>query len=153
MKRGRIVALHLCEEHRAPMIPVQEVMAISGLGLAGDRHAIKDSLRQVLVMDKETLEALGLAPGIIKENVTVEGLDFPSIEVGHVFRIGDDVILEATGPCTACPRMDEIRPGLQSDIDGRRGIITRVLNGGALRVGDAVHVELRREDIERDAAR
>ena len=153
MKRGKIVALHLCEEHRAPMVPVQEVVAVSGLGLEGDRHAIKDSLRQVLVMDKETLDTLGLAPGIIKENVTLEGLDLSSIEAGHVFRIGKDVTLEATGPCTPCPRMDEIRPGLQSEIDGRRGIITRVLNGGVLKVGDGAQVELPKEEVERNAAR
>ena len=64
-------------------------------------------------MDKETLDSFNLPIGVIKENITVEGLDFSSVEAGHVFFVGDEVTLEATGPCEPCTRMDEIRPGLR----------------------------------------
>ena len=153
MEQGKVVALYLCEEHREPMTPVQEAMAISDLGLEGDRHARQGSARQVLVMDMETLAALDLAPGAIKENITVEGLALSSVTAGQVFFIGDEVTLEATGPCEPCSRMDEIRPGLRTELDGRRGIVTMVLNGGTLGVGDAVRVEPSREAILEEAAR
>ena len=152
MEHGRVVTLHLCKVRRESMTPVQEAVAISDLGLEGDQHAMKGSARQVLVMDKETLDALGLAPGVIKENVTVEGLDLSSVTAGQVFFIGDEVTLEATGPCLPCSRMDEIRPGLQHNLQGRRGIVTMVLNGGTIRVGDAVRVEPSREAIVGEAA-
>lgn len=152
MKQGRIVALHLCKEHRGPMTPVQEAVAVSDMGLEGDRHAVPGNARQVLVMDVETLNALDLALGTIKENITVEGLDLSSVKAGQVFFMGDHVTLEATGPCLPCSRMDEIRPGLQSTLQGRRGIVTMVLNGGTMRVGDSVRVEPSREAVVETAA-
>jgi MOSC domain-containing protein YiiM len=103
-------------------------------------------------MDKETLDGFGLPIGIVKENVTVEGLDLSTVQAGNVFFIGDEVTLEATGPCEPCTRMDEIRPGLRETLDGRRGIITMVLNGGTLRVNDTVRVEPSREALLTEAA-
>ena len=147
MNQGRVVNLYLCGERKQSMTPVQEATAISDLGLEGDQHAVKGSARQVLVMDVETLKSLDLAPGVIKENITVEGLDLSTVQAGHVFFVGDQVTLEATGDCLPCARMDEIRPGLQDKLKGRRGIISTVLNGGPLKVGDAIRVEPSREAV------
>ena len=153
MAQARVISIQLCKEHREPMVPVQEAVAIHDRGLEGDKHAMKGSPRQVLVMDKETLDGFGLPIGIVKENVTVEGLDLSTVQAGNVFFIGDEVTLEATGPCEPCGRMDEIRPGLREALDGRRGIVTMVLNGGTLRVGDAIRVEPSREALLEEAAR
>ncbi len=147
MNQGRVVNLYLCRERKQSMTPVQEATAISDLGLEGDKHAVKGSARQVLVMDVETLKSLDLAPGVIKENITVEGLDLSTVQAGQVFFVGDQVTLEATGDCLPCARMDEIRPGLQDKLKGRRGIISTVLNGGSLKVGDAIRVEPSREAV------
>lgn len=147
MNEGRVVNLYLCLERLQPMTPVQEATAVSDLGLDGDKHAVKGNARQVLVMDIETLRELDLSPGTIKENITVEGLDLSSVEAGHVFFVGDQVTLEATGDCLPCARMDAIRPGLQNELKGRRGILSTVLNGGTLKVGDAIRVEPSREAV------
>ena len=72
---------------------------------------------------------------------------------GQVFFIGGEVTLEATGPCEPCSRMDEIRPGLRVDLLDRRGIVTMVISGGTLRVGDAVRLEPSREALSAEAAR
>ena len=141
MEQGKIVAIHLCQERRRPMTPVEEAVAKSDLGLEGDQHAAAGSPRQVLLMDHETLVSLGLTPGVIRENITVKGLDFSTIRAGQVFFVGDQVTLEATGPCLPCYRMDEIRFGLQEELQGRRGVVATVLNGGRFRVGDTVRVE------------
>lgn len=141
MEQGKILAIHLCEERRQPMTPVDEAVAISDLGLEGDQHAVAGSPRQVLLMDNETLVSFGLTPGVIRENITVEGVDFSAVRAGQVFFVGDQVTLEATGPCLPCYRMDEIRYGLQQELQGRRGVVAMVLNGGTFRVGDAVRVE------------
>ena len=141
MTAGRVVSIQLCKGHREPMAVVPEAVAISDFGLEGDRHAMKGNARQVLLVDVETLQSYGLAPGIVRENITVEGVQLSSIDAGQVFFIGEEVTLEVTGDCLPCSRMDEIRPGLREEISGRRGVLATVLSGGTLKVGDMVRVE------------
>ena len=141
MQQGSITNLHIARVKETPSDPVQEATAISGVGLEGDRHAEKGNPRQVLLMDKETLDMLALTTGVIKENITLEGIDLSTVKPGNVFFIGDDVTLEATGLCEPCGRMDMLRPGLQEALQERRGVLAMVLNGGKLRVGDSVRLE------------
>jgi hypothetical protein len=56
------------------MQPVDSATLITGVGIDGDKHAQGSSLRQVLIVDKEALDAVSVDPGTIKENLTVEGL-------------------------------------------------------------------------------
>ena len=87
----------------------------------------------------ERIRSLGA--GDVRENMTTAGLDLRQIQPGNVFFIGSEVTLEVTGDCEPCRRMDELRPGLREALDGRRGILTMVLSGGSLKVGDSVRVE------------
>ena len=153
MEKGKVIALHLCPGRRNPMTPVREAVALSDEGLQGDLHARTNSARQVLLMDMETLDSFDLEPGTVKENITVQGLGFSGIRRGQVFFVGDEVTLEVTGPCLPCERMDEIRPGLQEQLRGRRGVLAVVLNGGTIRVGDAIRVEPSREALLAEAAK
>ena len=141
MQQGSITNLHIARVKGTPSDPVQKATAISGLGLEGDRSAYEGSMRQVLFMDKETLDEFGLAPGQVKENITVTGLDLSQTKEGQVFRIGDEVTMEIVGDCEPCGKMDAIQPGLMEKIDGRRGMLAKVIDGGAIKVGDSVRVE------------
>lgn len=114
---------------------------ISGIGLDGDKHANAKSLRQLLLVDKEALDAVGVAPGAIKENVTVEGLDVMSLSSGTRVRLGAEAVVEISSVCEPCFRMDEIRFGLKDELVGRRGMNTRVVQGGLINVGDPISVE------------
>lgn len=114
---------------------------ISGIGLDGDKHANAKSLRQLLLVDKEALDAVGVAPGAIKENVTVEGLDVMSLSSGTRVRLGAEAAVEISSVCEPCFRMDEIRFGLKDELVGRRGMNTRVVQGGLINVGDPISVE------------
>jgi MOSC domain-containing protein YiiM len=120
---------------------VEEAVVLAGIGLEGDRHARADSLRQVLLVSKEVLDALDVRPGDVKENVTVAGLDVMRLAEGDRVRIGDQVVLEVTNVCDPCERMDEIRPGLRNELEGRRGMNTVAVAGGTIRRGDPVRVE------------
>ena len=141
MPQGTITNLHIARVKGTPSDPVQEATAISGLGLEGDRSAYEGNLRQVLFVDKEILDGAGLAPGQVKENITVTGLNVSEIKPGQIFTIGSDVTLEAVGDCEACGKMDAIRLGLKDELDGKRGMLAKVLNGGSIKVGDSVSVE------------
>ncbi len=141
MPQGTITNLHIARVKGTPSDPVQEATAISGLGLDGDRSAYEGNTRQVLFIDKETLDDLGLAPGQVKENITVTGLDLSQTKAGQAFRIGDEVTMELVGDCEACGKMEALALGLQDKIDGRRGMLAMVVNGGSIKVGDSVTVQ------------
>ena len=141
MQQGRIVSLHLARIKGIPSEPVQEAMALSAQGLEGDRSCKVDNPRQVLVVDRETLDELELEPGQVKENITTSGLDLSQAREGQMFLIGDQVTMAIGGPCAGCGKLDEGRPGLRERLKGRRGIMARVIGGGPIRVGDPIRIE------------
>ena len=141
MQQGTIVALHIARVKGTPSDPVDAATAISAQGLEGDRSCSPDNTRQVLFMDQETLEGLALKPGQIKENITTSGLDLSQAQGGQVVFIGDAVTMELVGDCEPCGKMDAIRSGLRQELDGRRGVLAMVINGGPIKVGDSVRIE------------
>ena len=61
---------------------------------------------------------------------------------GTVLRFGG-VRIRLTLPCEVCHRLERVRPGLARAIAGRRGVLGRVLDDGALAAGQVVVVERR----------
>ena len=141
MQQGSITNIHIARVKETPSDPVQEATAISNQGLEGDRSCKPGALRQVLVMDQETLDELTLKPGQIKENITTSGLDLSQAKAGEVFFIGDSVTMEVVGECQPCGKMDAIRPGLREQLGGRRGMLAMVINGGPIKIGDSIRIE------------
>jgi MOSC domain-containing protein YiiM len=120
---------------------VPSATLVEGLGIEGDKHASAASKRQVLLADKEALDAVGVLPGTIKENVTVEGVDVMGLPEGTRVRLGRSAVVEITEICEPCFRMDEIREGLKQELEGRRGMVSRVVRGGTISVGDPITIE------------
>jgi MOSC domain-containing protein YiiM len=120
---------------------VPSATLVEGLGIEGDKHASAASKRQVLLADKEALDAVGVLPGTIKENVTVEGVDVMGLPEGTRVHLGRSAVVEITEICEPCFRMDEIREGLKQELDGRRGMVSRVVRGGTISVGDPITIE------------
>jgi MOSC domain-containing protein YiiM len=111
--------------------------AVAGHGLEGCAHARAGTKRQVLFASREHLDAVGVEPGRIRENFTVEGVDVHAWPIGQQVRIGE-ALFEITMVCDPCERMEAIRPGLQAELDGRRGMLARVLETGEVRAGDEI---------------
>ena len=133
-----MIALHVCKASRAPLVALASVNAVADLGLEGDRR--RTGRRQVLVAEQETLDEFGLAPGAIREQVTVRGLGLDRLAAGTRLRVGN-AVLEVGSPCSPCERMNELRPGLRRQLEGRRGRFVRVVQAGSFAVGDTLHVE------------
>lgn len=119
-----------------PMAPVGEILTITQRGIEGD-HSFGRSSRQVLLVDQAVLKDFGLSPGDLRENITVSGIDLNALKPGVNLRIGGS-LLKINGECTPCSKLDEIQPGLQEAIRGRRGILASVIQGGAITLGDRV---------------
>jgi len=111
--------------------------AIADSGLEGCAHARPGGQRQILLVDAETLGSMNLEPGIIRENITTQGLDVKSLQVGQKLRVGG-ALLEVSAVCEPCELMETIRRGLQQELQGRRGMLCRVLSGGMLQRGDTI---------------
>jgi MOSC domain-containing protein YiiM len=139
-QQGTILTLQISVGYRKPMMSVESAEVTKGLGLRGDRHGIAESTRQILLIEKETLDDLKLSPGLLKENITTRGIRLMSLERGQRLRLGDAAVLEVTKACTPCGRMDEIRSGLQEQLAGRRGILAKAIQGGVIKIGDSIKV-------------
>jgi MOSC domain-containing protein YiiM len=138
--QGTVAAIFISIRTRQPMKPLDQTMAVPGAGLLGCRHSRPGNERAVLLVNAETLADFDLEPGEIKENITTHGIDLDALKPGAQLQLGETVQLEITGPCAPCRRMDEIRHGLQAELQGRRGINARVQVGGKIRPGDPVVV-------------
>jgi MOSC domain-containing protein YiiM len=145
---GRVVALHRrTEKHGAPT-PVSDVVGRVGGGLEGDVHVHRSS-RAVLVVDRTTLDALRLAPGDLREEITTQGLpDITNLPVDSELRIGG-VTLRVNGPCEPCTHIGELlgvpdREAFRVSLLGRRGALCTVSAvSGPICVGDPVEVLVR----------
>ncbi|MBI3111669.1 MAG: MOSC domain-containing protein [Ignavibacteriales bacterium] len=136
---GFVASLQICPGHRKPMWPLHEVLARTNHGLEGDLHALDESPRQVLLIEGETLDALGLPPGSVKENITTRNIALMSLSRNQLLMVGG-VRLQITSICKPCNRLEELRPGLRATLEGRRGMLARVVRGGVIRQGDAIEL-------------
>ena len=121
------------------MEELQVARAVEDVGLEGCAHARPQGKRQVLLMDRKTLDIFELAPGIARENVTTEGIDVNGLAVGQRLQIGE-VGLQVSAVCDPCEQIEALRQGLQAAMQGRRGMLCKVVRGGLLRRGDEIVV-------------
>jgi MOSC domain-containing protein YiiM len=120
-----------------PMEELLETFAVTNSGFLGCAHARPGGKRQVLLVDRETLEAMNLQPGIIRENITTDGLNVNGLKAGEQLRIGG-ARLEVSALCTPCDQLENVRTGLRKEMWGRRGMLCRVIEGGTIRRGDSI---------------
>ena len=116
----------------------ERVTAVADHGFEGCAHAGRPR-RQVLFASTQHLDDLDLAPGAIRENLTIEGVDVHEWQVGQQVRAGE-AVFEITMVCDPCHKMDVLRDGLRAELEGRRGMLAVVVEGGAVAVGDRVEL-------------
>ena len=141
---GAVRWIGLRPAREVAMEEVDAAEAIAGKGLRGDRYASGSGKRGVTLIQAEHLPAIAmlaghdrLAPATLRRNVVVAGIPLIALK-DRRFRIGD-VLLEGTGECDPCSRMEAaLGPGGYNAMRGHGGICAHILEGGALRVGDAV---------------
>jgi MOSC domain-containing protein YiiM len=147
-RRGRVTWLGIRPARRVPVIAVDEVEAAAGQGLTEDRFAGRyHSKRQVTLIQAEHLPVIAsllgrteLDPVLVRRNVVVEGINLLALK-DRWFRVGE-ALLETTGICHPCSRMEEaLGAGGYKAIRGHGGITARLLHGGLIRRGDSVYVE------------
>lgn len=154
---GRLTAIVLRPARGVPAVQVDSVLAVAGRGLVGDRTGDKarpgaaPGKRQVTLLQAEHLPLIGAFAGVaepaptqLRRNLVVAGLNLlaarsPFADVPVHLHLGQEVVLELTGPCDPCSKMESVlgRGGYNA-MRGHGGLTARVLQGGRLQVGDAV---------------
>src|SRR5918912_2142734 len=85
MWQGNVVSIHIAPEAGAPMVSVQDVRAIPGRGLEGDRYCTgrghysskpSEGGREITLIELEAVEALDmkLTPAETRRNIATQGV-------------------------------------------------------------------------------
>ena len=133
---AELVGIWRSPKRREGMEPLESARVFENEGVEGCAHR-RGGKRNVLFVAVEDLDALGVEPGAVKENFTVRGAEVMKWPLGQRLAIGD-AEFEVSMICDPCELMEKIRPGLRAEIDGRRGMLARVLKSGQVAVGDTI---------------
>ena len=148
---GRVEAIHIAPAGEAPMVAVERVRAIAGVGLEGDRYASKTGTwspdprvdRDITLIEAEVIEDLAasdgitLAPGETRRNITTRGIRLNDL-VGRRFRVSG-VLCEATRLCEPCQHLtDQLGQPILRPLTHRAGLRARIVEGGEIEIGGEV---------------
>ena len=147
---GKLVAIYTAPGEAAPMEAHDEIAAIAGTGLAGDRYAAKAGAfsdrpgggREVTLIAREGIAAANVEGVTVGEhetrrNLVTEGIDLGRL-IGRTFTVGD-VVMRGVRDCPPCKYLEGLtRPGVMAALKGRGGLRADIISDGTLRVGDKI---------------
>ncbi|MDO8288954.1 MAG: MOSC domain-containing protein [Parvibaculum sp.] len=172
---ARVFAVARDGDHNFSKPLCREIKLLKGLGVEGDAHhgitvkhrsrvardPSQPNLRQVHLMHGEfhdELNAMGFAvtSGDLGENITTRGIDLLGLPRGARLHIGTKAIVEVTGLRNPCVQIDRFQEGMTAACLGRdekgalirkAGVMSIVTEGGVVRAGDEIRVELPTGDV------
>ncbi len=142
MSQGIIRAVCLSKKKGIPKTEVPSGVLEVGFGFQGDAHG-GDWHRQVSLLAIESINAMAekgvdVKPGSFAENLTTEGFDLDSIQVGRKVKVGESVVLEITQIGKECHTRCAIYHKIGDCIMPKQGIFAKVLTGGPVKTGDPI---------------
>lgn len=141
---GRVEALCISEKKGEQKTPVDRATFVAGHGIESDGHA-GDWHRQVSLLAAEDVETVreklpDVSPGAFAENVIISGIDFTSLGLGSIVRLGPDVVLSVSQLGKACHTPCRIHYLTGDCIMPRLGLFAKVDTGGEVNTGDIAEV-------------
>jgi MOSC domain-containing protein YiiM len=150
-REGRVEAIFLTGDAAAPLEPVEEVNAVAGVGLEGDRYFHKRGTfshrpmpgREVTLIEAESIEAarrdydLDVTFGDARRNVVTRGVALNHL-VGKTFRVGDATLvgIRLCEPCKHITKL--VGEDFRKALVHRGGLRANILEGAVIRPGDPV---------------
>jgi MOSC domain-containing protein YiiM len=150
---GIVSEIYVAPEAGAAPSAVGAAVAVAGRGLEGDRYFLGVGSfsrwlgegRAVTLIEQEAIDAIrrdhgiDLGAGRSRRNVVTAGVVLAEL-VGRRFRLGTALLRGArlAAPCRYLER--RVAPGTYDAMKGRGGLRADVLEGGLIRVGDALEL-------------
>ena len=142
-RTGKVVAVCVSDRKGIRKRDVGEAYLRRDWGLEGDAHAAdwhrQISLLAIESIDKMRAEGLNVNPGSFAENITVEGLELPSIPLGTRVKLGEAEV-EITQIGKICHTRCAIYHQAGDCVMPREGIFAKVLKEGRVQTGDRVEI-------------
>ena len=141
--QGKVVAVCVSDRTGIPKHDVGTGMLKVDWGIEGDAHAgnwhRQVSLLAMESIDKMRAKGLKVRPGSFAENITTEGIELYTLPVGTRMRLGA-ALAEVTQIGKVCHDKCAIYRLAGDCVMPREGIFVRILEPGAVSVGDAVTI-------------
>jgi MOSC domain-containing protein YiiM len=146
-----VAGLFIGPDAGAPLTSVEQVLAVAGRGLKGDRKFFGPATppaktgpdRELTLIEAEAIEAVNRDEGIeltpieARRSVLTRGVALNHL-VGQTFRVGP-VVLRGIRLCEPCGHLESLtRKGTRKALVHRGGLRAQILEGGVIRVGDPI---------------
>ncbi|MBZ5657040.1 MAG: MOSC domain-containing protein [Acidobacteriia bacterium] len=150
MWTGTVESICIAPAAMGPVETRDQAVAIPGVGLEGDRYALKQGTfykpepdRELTLIEAESVEAMRrdydveLAAGDARRNIVTRGVPLNHL-VGREFRIGN-VRVRGIRLCEPCDHLQNVTcKQLIKGLRHRGGLRAQILTQGTIRVGDCV---------------
>ena len=141
---GKVLAVNISQKKGEKKNNINCGLFLENLGLENDAHA-EPGIRQVSLLAKESIEkirakGLDINYGDFAENLTIEGIDLPSLPIATRLKVGSKVLLEVTQIGKICHNRCNIFYTVGDCVMPREGIFAKVLTGGEIKVDDQIEI-------------
>lgn len=144
---GTVVAIFIAPAKGEPMQEVQEVEAIAGVGLKGDRYAAGEGSynrgspgrRQVTLISGIFFEGSGFEYADSRRNIVTMGIELMWL-IGREFQIGTARFrgVKYCDPCGRPSTLSGKERSFKEAFFDRGGLIAEVIGGSVIRKGDRI---------------
>lgn len=169
-KNAVVRSVSKSESHTFSKFNCDGITLLKGLGVKGDAHLGKNvkhrsrikkdpnqpNLRQVHLIHSELFEELKskgfhVKDGQIGENITTQGIELLNLPKDTILTIGKSAKILVTGLRNPCKQLDTLQKGLMKavldrdeggDLIRKAGIMGIVLEGGEVKAGNTITIEL-----------